>query len=523
MPVMTRLRWQLGLLAGALALTAGVPRSAPAQQVDVEEYVLDNGFRLLMVPRAGDPNVAAGWVARVGSVNERPGLTGVSHLFEHMMFKGTRVIGTRDIERELALMQRLDEVRAGLRQEEQALTQRARLGEVDPAEPAARTPRHVELLAELDTLQQQHDELIVDNEFDRIYTAAGASGMNAGTNQDFTVYFINVPSNKLELWFWMESDRLLSPVFREFYAERDVVAEERRLRIDSTPIGRIEEQFDAMFWTASPYGWPVIGWPSDIARITREEALQYFAVNYAPNNLTACLVGDFDPVEARALADRYFGRLERNPELPDPVRTFEPEPLAERRLVAYADTTPSTTVRYLTVPDGHEDEAPLLVLASLLNGRTGRLYRSLVLEESVATGAGAFQNGLKWQGYFALGATAQPGRAPEELVASLEHQVERLQVEPVDDRELQKVKNQYSADLFRRIESSFALMFQLLAADSSRGWQSFNDDPEKVAAVTPDDVQRVARTYLTPERRAVVLYHREEEEAETSSSPPQQP
>src|SRR5213594_1215612 len=220
-----------------------------AQQVPVEEYVLANGLKLLMVPRKGDPNIAAGWVAKVGSVNERPGITGLSHLFEHMMFKGTRTIGTTDIKKDLELMERMDAVKTDLRKEEQEQIRRLRLGEIDDLkDPKNRTPRHQELLKQFAELEKAQKDLIVKNEFDKIYTGAGASGMNASTSNDWTVYFINVPANKLELWFWMESDRLLYPVFREFYSERDVVHEERRLSTDSTPTGKYNEQFDAMFW-----------------------------------------------------------------------------------------------------------------------------------------------------------------------------------------------------------------------------------------------------------------------------------
>src|SRR5687768_13410960 len=365
-----------------------------AQKVPVQEVVLDNGMRLLLVPRKGDPNVAAGWVARVGSVNERPGITGLSHLFEHMMFKGTHAIGTKNIEENLRLIKEMDQVRAELRQEQQALILKARLGEIsDAKDPKFRSEKHKQLLAKFDELVKREKEIMVKDEFDRVYTTAGGSGMNAGTSNDFTVYFINVPANKLELWFWMESDRLRNPVFREFYSERDVVHEERRLRTDSTPTGKFDEQFEAMFWMSSPYGWPVVGWPSDLEGITREEALDYFAVNYAPNNLTAALVGDFEPARATELAKRYFGRLRRGPREPEPVRTQEMKQLAEQRMVAYAETTPQARIRYHTVADGHPDDVALSVLGSLLSGRTGRLYKSLVLQQEVANSASGGQNG----------------------------------------------------------------------------------------------------------------------------------
>ncbi|MEJ7713022.1 MAG: pitrilysin family protein [Pyrinomonadaceae bacterium] len=296
-------RCLIGILATLLCAEANVF----AQKVPVQETVLDNGLRILMVPRKGDPNVAVGWIARVGSVNERPGITGLSHLFEHMMFKGTKAIGTKNIEANLSLMKEMDEVRAEMRRAEVELLRRQRLGEiVDVKDPQHRTPRYQELLKRFEELTKREKEMMVKEEFSSIYSNAGASSMNAGTSNDFTVYFINVPANKLELWYWMESDRLANPIFREFYAERDVVFEERRMRTDSTPTGKFDEMYDSLFWQSSPYGWPVVGWPSDLEGITREEALDYFAVNYAPNNLTACLVGDFEPERALELAKKYF-------------------------------------------------------------------------------------------------------------------------------------------------------------------------------------------------------------------------
>jgi predicted Zn-dependent peptidase len=484
-----------------------------AQQVAVQEYVLPNGLRFLMIPKKGDPNIAAGWVARVGSVNERPGITGLSHLFEHMMFKGTHVIGTRDIKKDLALMARMDEVKAEIRKEEQAQIRRLRLGQIDNLDdPKNRTERHNQLLQELAEIEKESKALIIPNEYDKIFTNDGASDMNAMTSEDSTMYFINVPANKLELWFWMESDRLLNPVFREFYSERDVVHEERRMRTDSTPTGKFDEEFNALFWTSSPYSWPVVGWPSDLNGLTRQEALDYFAVNYAPNNISACLVGDFDPEQAKKLADRYFGRLKRNPQQQPPVRTREVEQMAEKRMVAFAETNPEVQIRYHSVADGHVNEPALVVLGSLLTGRTGRLYKSLVLDQKIANSASAGQNGMKWEGYFLLSGVAKPGSTPEVVEQALYKEIEKLQKEKVGDRELQKVKNQFAADNFRRLESRFLLMLQILMADSNRGWQSFNEDPKRIAAVTSDDIQRVANLYFKPENRAVAVFYTKKSE-----------
>ncbi len=482
--------------------------AAWSQQVPVQEFVLDNGMKLLMVPRKGDPNVAAGWVARVGSVNERPGITGISHLFEHMMFKGTHAIGTTNIEEDLKTLREMDTVRAELRQEEEALIERQRRGQIaDPKDPKVRSARHSELLAKYDALLKQARQFTTKSEFDRIYRAAGASAMNAGTDYDMTIYFVNVPANKLELWFWMESDRLANVVFRDFYTERDVVHEERRMRTDSTPTGRFEEQFESMFWQASPYSWPVVGWPSDLEGITKQEAESYFGVYYAPNNLTACLIGDFEPSRAIELAKMYLGRLKRGTREPEPVRTREVKQLAEQRLIAYAETNPEVHIRYHTVPDNHVDEPALIMLSNLLNGRTGRLYKSLVLEKQIASNASAASNGMKYEGYFEIRGVARQGKDPVDVEKAIYQEIEKLQKSPVPERELQKVKNQQNGADFRRLQSNFGLMIQLLQSEALGSWKTINAYSQKFQAVTVDDIQRVAKTYFAPENRTVGLFY----------------
>ncbi len=501
------MRTWIGGLALAAMCAGG---TAAAQQVPVEEVVLDNGMTLLLLPRPGDPNVAAGWVAKVGSVYERPGITGVAHLFEHMMFKGTAAIGTRNIEQDLQIIAELDQVKAAMRVEEGALLEAERLGRIEDAgDPAHRTTSHRELMDRFEALLAQQEELLIKEDFSRIYSGQGASGMNAGTSYDFTLYFVNVPANKLELWFWMESDRLLNPVFREFYAERDVVHEERRLRTDSTPTGKFEEQFDALFWQSSPYGWPVVGWPSDLEGITRAEALAFFDLYYAPNNLTAALVGDFDPAEAKALAERYFGRLARGDRSSPQPRTREMPQVSEKRMHAYAETNPQVVVRYHSVPDGHVDEPALVVLGQLLNDRTGRLYRALVEDQGVATRASGGQSGFKFEGMFELRGTAAEGYTPEDVEQALYTEFERLKTEPVDPRELQKVKNQNAASNFRQLQGNFFLMYSLLMREANRGWETINTDPPLYDEVTADDIMRVANTYFEPENRTVAIYYRE--------------
>ena len=497
---------------GALVLAAAVASAdASAQEVVVEEVTLDNGMTLLLLPRPGDPNVAAGWVAKVGSVYERPGITGVAHLFEHMMFKGTDTIGTRNIEQDLQLIAELDELKARIGVEEAALLESHRLGQIDdPSDPALRSARHQELAEQFDALLSEQSQLLIKEDFSRLYSGQGASGMNAMTSYDFTLYFVNVPANKLELWFWMESDRLLNPVFREFYSEREVVHEERRLRTDSTPTGKFQEQFDALFWQSSPYSWPVVGWPSDLEGITREEALAFCELYYAPNNLTAALVGDFDPAEATELAERYFGRIASGSGLAPQPRTREMPQLSEKRMHAFAETNPQVTIRYHSVPDGHVDEPALVVMGQILNGRTGRLYKALVEDQEVATSASGGQAGFKFEGMFELNGTAKEGRTPEEVEVALYGEIESLKTELIGVRELQKVKNQNAASNFRELQANFMLMYRLLMRDAYRGWETINSDPPLYESVTAEDIKRVANTYFTPENRAVAIYYRRE-------------
>ena len=492
----------------ALAVLGG--GSALAQQVQVREEMLANGMKLLLVERHDAPTVTCGWVAKVGSVNETPGITGISHLFEHMMFKGTSTIGTKDAVRGAEIMRQQDGVRAEMEKEYTALREKLRRGEIagNVYDPENLTPRLKELKAELEKLYAAEKEIIVKDELDQIYTQAGGSGLNAGTSEDQTFYFITVPRNKLELWFWMESDRLLNPVFREFYSERDVVREERRLAVESRPTGKFEEEFESLFWQSSPYSHPVVGWPSDVESITRAQAEAYFDTYYAPNNLTAVLVGDVDSEAALALAKRYFERIPRGKLPPPEMLTAEIPQLSEKRFIAEADTNSEVNVRFHAVPFNHKDFFALQLLADVLSKRTGRLYK-LVEEQQVAVGEPyAYCRPMKYEGFFEIGAEVKDGRRPEEVEAALLAELDVLKNEPVGDRELQKVKNQELANSFRRLQSNFFLALQLMLYDSEGDWRYLNDSSAKLQAVTAADIQAAAKKYFTKEKRNTAYYLR---------------
>src|SRR5437764_5797233 len=269
-------------------------------------------MKLLLVERHDDPTVSGGWVAHVGSSNERPGITGIAHLFEHMMFKGTPTIGTKNYAKDLEIITAQERIRDEMRGEEKKMREEYRRGAIDDLlKPESKTERYKELEKKFNDLINQQRDILVKNEFDRIYSGAGASSMNAFTSEDMTAYFINVPANKLELWMWMESERILRPVFREFYAERDVVFEERRMRTDSKPLARFAEEFNAMFWESSPYSWPTVGWPSDIPAISKAQADEFYGIYYSPQNITMIMVGDFNPKTSVGVAKMEYERIAR--------------------------------------------------------------------------------------------------------------------------------------------------------------------------------------------------------------------
>jgi predicted Zn-dependent peptidase len=491
------------LLQGVLLL------SLRAQTVPVVEKRLANGLRLLLVDRHDEPTVAGGWVAHVGSSNERPGITGTAHLFEHMMFKGTPTIGTTNYQEDLEIIAEQERIRDEMRQEEKKMRAEYRRGEIDDLlKPESKTARYRELEQQFQKQIERQRRILVKNEFDRVYSSQGGSGMNAFTTEDFTAYFVTVPANKLELWMWMESERILHPVFREFYAERDVVYEERRMRTDSTPLGKFAEEFNAMFWESAPYGWPVIGWPSDVSSISKAEADEFYATYYAPQNITLILVGDFAPGNAEALAKRYFERIPRGTRTPPDVLTLEVRQLAEKRMNAEADTNPQVDILWHTVPFQHKDSYALEILAEILSTRTGRLYKGLVLGSGVGTEVYAAQDSQKWAGLFNAGGEVREGHTPEELENGIYDALATLQRDEVPADELQKVKNNFAAGEYRRLSANSPILMHLIQNDGEGDWREINEAAPKIQAVTAADLKRIASAYFTRENRTVAIYTR---------------
>lgn len=506
-----------------MVLSTTVP--AIAQNIDAKEYWLDNGMQVLMVERHEAPTIMASIFARVGSANETTGITGISHLFEHMMFKGTETIGTKDIKRDREIMAQLDSLRVLIRAEERIMREKLRRGEIDDMlDPESKTPRYRELDALFDKLVLEQRELIIKDHLDELYSKHGGFFLNAFTSDDMTGYFIRLPKNKIEMFMWLESDRFNNPVFREFYSERDVVREERRRGVDSTPTGLIEEDFRAMFWKSSSYHWDVIGWPSDLGSITREQANAYYDTYYAPNNLTMILVGDLKPDKMIKLVRKYFERIPRGVKEPPDVITLEEKQYGEKRLTAEAETSPQTEIWYHTVAWKHADSYPLEVMAEIMNGKTGRLYKKLVEEKGIAKSSGsggrrmfggsnlavsANQESMKYAGAFQLKSEGISGVQPQQLEEAMYEVIEDLKKNPVTEEELQKVKNQLRVQKIRFMDimSGIGILFYLGQNAALGDWTEANNNPKMCDAVTAEDVMRVANRYFTKDQRNVMAIH----------------
>jgi predicted Zn-dependent peptidase len=515
-------RTMQAVLAGVvILLIAALP--AAAQNIDAKEYWLDNGMQVLMVERHEAPTIMASIFCRVGSANETTGITGISHLFEHMMFKGTETIGTTDAKRNFEVMAQLDSLRVLMRAEERVMRENIRRGlATDMLAPETKTARYREIEKVFDSLVLEERKLIVKDELNELYSKNGGAFLNAFTSNDFTGYFVRLPKNKIELYMWLESDRFNAPVFREFYSERDVVREERRLGVESTPTGLIEEDFTAMFWKSSSYHWDVIGWGSDLGSITREQADNYFDIYYAPNNLTMILVGDLKPDEMITMVKKYFERIPRGTVTPPDVVTMEEKQYGEKRLIAEAETTPQTKIWYHTVAWKHPDSYPLEILAGIMGDKTGRLYKKLVEEKGIAKSSGgggpsmfgggdmgvsATQDSRKYAGAFQIGAEGISGVKAEQLEEAIYEVLADLQTNLVPEQELQKVKNQLRVQSIRFMDimSGIGILFYLGSSAALGDWTEANNSPAKRDLVTAEDVKRVANTYFANDQRNVMI------------------
>jgi predicted Zn-dependent peptidase len=458
----------------------------------VREHTMKNGMKLLLVERHASPTVAA-WIRfRVGSVDERSDERGLAHLLEHMLFKGTKTLGTTDYAAEKPLLDRI-EVTAQALMHEKALRDKG-----DAAKVAL-------LQKELDALEKEAGKYVVKEEFAQVYAQNGGSGYNAFTSKDGTTYLINMPANKMELWATIESDRMKNAVLREFYTERSVVMEERRRSYEAEPEGRLWETFMATAFTVHPNGQPTIGWMSDIENLSRTKAEAFLHKYYAPNNAIVAIVGDIDPDKTIALVEKYFGDIPPGTPVP-PVAVSEPQQYGEKRIEIVGDAESELLIGYhkptLPSPDDYIFDVIDMVLA---DGRTSRLYRKLVLEKQLVTGISTFTTpGSRYPNLFMISATPRAPHTVGEVEAAIYAELEKLKNEPVTVKELQQILNKLEYEESRQMGSNGGLARNLTEYEAVAGsWRYLIEHRQKVASVTPEDVMRVAQKYLVKENRTV--------------------
>jgi len=484
----------LGVLCCFLLLTVSTARAVTLAD-KVSESTLANGLKVLLVDRPGSPTVAAYITIGVGSVHETSATRGAAHLLEHMLFKGTKTLGTTDYAAEKPLLDEIAEVG----------------GRIDELKYRPERQAEVEQLRRrLAELQQQHKQYVVKDEFSSIYSANGGVGYNAFTSKDLTTYLISLPSNKLELWALIESDRMKNAVLREFYTERDVVHEERRRSYESSPQGMLYETLLASAFKVHPYRDPIIGWHSDIDNLTLAETEDFHRRYYAPINTVITLVGDFDRRQALELIERYFGDIPAGTPVPV-VTAVEPPQNGEKRVFIDFDAEPSLAIAFHkpTLPAREDYVFDLLDLV-LSGGRTSRLYQTLVVEQQLATSVGTYgAPGSRYDNLFVISASPRYPHTARELEAAIDKELQRLIDEPVTSDELQQALNRLRTDHLRGMQSNNGLArtlsyYQTVAGD----WHYLTEYDAVVSTITSDEVTQLVRDYLIADNRTVVTLGR---------------
>ena len=457
---------------------------------EVTEFTLDNGLKFIVLENHEAPVVSFVTYANVGGVDEPDGQTGVAHFLEHLAFKGTKQIGTTNYRAEAKELDKLDTL----------------FDKIKQAEKSQDKDKLAKLTAEFAATQADADKYVEQNKYGEIVDTAGGVGLNAATSADYTSYFYSFPANKLELWMSLESERFLDPVFREFYKEKQVILEERRLRTDNDPTGKMIEKFLDTAYTTHPYKRPVIGYQEDIENLSREDVQEFFDAYYAPNNLTIAIVGDVYPDEVERLAKIYFGRFEEQPEV-SAVDRVEPSQSETREVTVKFPSQPLYLEGY-HIPSLSDPDYPIYeVISELLSsGRTSRLYQSLVEEKQVALAAQGFSGfpGDKYPNLMMVYALTSPGTSIEELAIALRAEIDRLKTEPVKPEELERVKTQLKAGLLRALDENMGMARILAEYEAKTGsWRNIFEELARLETITPEDIQRVAQKTFTDENRTI--------------------
>ncbi len=483
-----------GLLAVALTAMAG--QGAWGQDLKSFEQrittkVLPNGLTLVICERPEAPVFSYTTFIDAGDVNDPSGDSGLAHMFEHLAFKGTTEIGTNDYPDEKVALEKVEAANNAY--------------EAEYLKPVGRDEQKLaELKKAFREAQAEAEKHVIPNQFTEVAQTNGATGLNASTGQDETQYFWSMPENRLELWAWLESGRLADVVPREFYKERDVVLEERRMRTDSNPIGRLIEQFAATAYVAHNYGRSSIGWPSEVSQITATEAMEFHKKYYVGGNIVVAVVGDVKSAEVMPMLEKYFSKVPGGPK-PEEMTTVEPKQFAEKSVVIREQTQPFYIEGYHRPSYRDPDDAVFDAISDIMsNGRVSRLYRSLVRDQQIAAEAEGFSGypGEKYPGLFAFYAVPLPGHTPAQMRDAIHKEIEKLKTTDVTDAELAMYKTRARADLLRGLADNQGLANALAEYQTRYGdWRELFLQLDKVDKVTKADIKRVANQVFVASNR----------------------
>lgn len=490
------MRYLLSLVAAfTLSLSASHVQAAPGDPQEsrgalaalasrVKLYKLPNGLRVILYRRGEAPVFGGAVGVRVGGTDEKPGRTGISHMFEHMAFKGTETIGTTDFPREQRLLSEIEKL----------VSQRGSDGKLSP-----------QLEARWDEIQRELNTIWDRSQFVREVEKRGASDLNATTDKEMTRYFMNLPRSAFEFWCWIESERLLHPVMREFYQELEVVKEEKRMRYDDDPGGKLYESMLSVAYLSHPYRNPVIGYDADLRSMTASDVDAFRRTYYVPGNMAVSVVGDIDPDKDIKIIEKYFGRLPAAP-LPDRPNIVEPPQQGERAFSVEANASPQIFIAYHKPQYPHPDDAPISLMLEILSGKkTAPLYNELVQRRRVATEIGFDEGpGAASPNLFMFYATVRSPHTNQELLSAFDAVVKKFRDAPVSEEDLNVAKRAVAVQHLTHLKSNLALAIDFVTSELIyNDWKAMMDWYDRAMAVTTADIERVARTYLQDAQRTV--------------------
>ncbi len=460
--------------------------------------VLPNGLTLILCNRPEAPVFSYSTFIDAGDVDDPSGESGLAHMFEHLAFKGTSQIGTTDYPAEKVALAKVEEANNAY--------------EAEYLKPVGRDPQKLaELKKTFEAAQAEAQKYVIPNQFTEVAERNGATGLNAQTGLDETIYFWSMPENRLQLWAWLESGRLSDVVPREFYKERDVVMEERRMRTDSNPIGRLTEQFLATAYVAHPYGRSSIGWPSEVSQLSATEAMAFHKKYYVGSNVVVAIVGDVSAAQVMPMLEKYFDKVPGGPK-PEEMTTVEPKQFAEKSVVIREATQPFYIEGYHRPSYRDPDDAVYDAIQDIMsNGRVSRLYRSLVEKQQIAAEAEGFSPypGAKYPSLFAFYAIPLPGHTDDEMRDAIHKEIEKLKTTDVTDEELAMFKTRAKADLLRGLADNQGLANALAMYQTRYGdWRQLFLQLDRIDKVTKADIHRVANKVFVDSNRttAEIVY-----------------